>query len=106
MNKIRVTEGAWIAAVAAKFLHSHNAAIVFGNSIYIHGVTKQAFLEDKRWLRHELQHVVQYHRLGFVRFLFLYVMNHIRHGYRNNPLEVEARMAETDETIISRFEIA
>lgn len=105
MNKIRIIEGAWIAAIAAKFLHSSNAAIVFGNSIYIHGIRKQAFLQNERWLRHELQHVIQYCRLGFVGFLFLYMLNHIKYGYRNNPLEVEARAAETDISLISRFEI-
>lgn len=105
MNKIRVKEGAWIAAIAAKFLGCSNAAIVVSNTIYIYGVTKQAFLQNERWLRHELQHVLQYYRLGFVGFLFLYLLNHIKYGYRNNPLEVEARAAETDISLISRFEI-
>jgi len=49
------------------------------------------------WLfRHEMQHVYQIARLGFVRFYLLYFYYSLRYGYANNPFEVEARKAQTE----------
>lgn len=42
-------------------------------------------------LRHELVHIQQIRRVGFFKFYITYVWYSIRHGYRNNPYEVEAR---------------
>lgn len=42
-------------------------------------------------LAHELVHVEQYERFGFVGFLARYVWYTLRYGYAKNPLEVEAR---------------
>lgn len=100
-----IKDGALIARVAAFVLKTRNAAIVIGNVIYIHGVHKEVFLSDKRWLLHELQHVVQYNREGVSRFIFQYLINHIKFGYRDNPFEVEARNAETDETLLDKYKI-
>lgn len=44
--------------------------------------------------RHEAAHAEQFKRLGWWRFWPLYIYYHVRHGYLNNPLEVEARAAE------------
>lgn len=41
-------------------------------------------------LKHEMVHVEQVRRLGFLKFYILYVLYSIRYGYRNNPFEVEA----------------
>jgi len=47
------------------------------------------------WLvRHEQAHWQQAQRMGVVRFYAAYIWYTIRHGYRNNPMEVEAREAE------------
>ena len=55
--------------------------------------------DDARLLRHELVHVEQWRRLGFVGFLVRYVGSYLRwrlrgHGhwdaYRHIPLEIEA----------------
>jgi hypothetical protein len=47
------------------------------------------------WLvRHEQAHWQQAQRMGVVRFYATYIWYTIRHGYRNNPMEVEAREAE------------
>lgn len=43
--------------------------------------------------RHESAHLDQYRSLGW-RFLPRYLWCQIRHGYRNNPFEVAARVAE------------
>jgi hypothetical protein len=40
-------------------------------------------------LEHELVHVLQYEQRPFIQ-AFLYVLETIRHGYRNNKYEIEA----------------
>ena len=45
-------------------------------------------------IRHEQVHWAQYQRMGAVRFYATYLWNNLRYGYRNNPMEVEARAAE------------
>lgn len=103
--KISVSDNAWQARLASRFLKSDNAAIVFGRNIYLWGSSKQAFLGNQRWLLHELQHVLQYQRDGFTGFIFKYFINHIRYGYRNNPYEVEARAAEQNEELLKQFDL-
>lgn len=49
---------------------------------------------DNRLLRHEMAHAAQYERMGRCRFLLLYFWYALRHGYDQNPLEIEARQAE------------
>ena len=47
------------------------------------------------WLvRHEQAHWKQAQRMGVVLFYAAYIWYTIRHGYRNNPMEIEAREAE------------
>ena len=101
--KVSISDNAWQARLASRFLKSDNAAIVFGSNIYLWGSSKQAFLDNRRWLLHELQHVLQYQREGFTGFIFKYFINHIRYGYYNNPYEVEARDAEQNEELLKQF---
>jgi hypothetical protein len=49
---------------------------------------------DDELIRHELAHVEQYDRLGTARFFFRYFALLIRHGYKNHPMEIEARSHE------------
>jgi hypothetical protein len=84
---------AWLAA---KILKANQVAIVFGNTIYLHNTTKQAFEANKPWLRHELKHIEQYQQLGYWRFIMLYLLETLQHGYYNNRFEVEARAAELE----------
>ena len=72
---------------------------MFGKTIYLHNTSQAAFLNNKQWLRHELKHIQQYQRLGFIIFLLLYFIETIKHGYYNNKYEVEARTAENDLSI-------
>ncbi len=87
------------AWVAAKLLKTNQVAIVFGNIIYLHNTTKQAFEANKPWLKHELKHIEQYQQLGYWRFILLYLIETLKHGYYNNRFEIEAREAETDNTL-------
>ena len=48
-------------------------------------------IEDRQLVRHEQVHWDQYQRMGAVRFYATYLWQVIRYGYRNAPMEREAR---------------
>ncbi len=93
-----IKENSFFARIAARKLKSQKAAIVFGHTIHLCGATKEEFLENQRWLQHELKHIEQFQRYGFVRFIVLYLWESLRRGYRNNKYEIEAREAENTQT--------
>ncbi|MGZ5220375.1 MAG: DUF4157 domain-containing protein [Chitinophagaceae bacterium] len=90
----QIKERSWIARVAAWKLNSSQVAIVIGRTIHLHNTRRKEFLENKRWVLHELKHIEQFRRHGFLPFIFLYLWESIRHGYTNNKYEIEARAAE------------
>lgn len=92
----RIKENSLIARIAAWKLSSSRVAIVVGRTIHLHNTTKEEFLRNERWVKHEMCHIEQYRRLGLVRFIALYLWDSLRNGYRNNKFEVEARKAEKD----------
>ena len=96
MNNISFTikENSWLARVATKKLRSKNVAMVLGSTIHLYGVTKEAFLQDEKWVKHELCHVQQFREHGHIIFLIKYLWESIRKGYYNNKYEVAARAAE------------
>ena len=51
-------------------------------------------IDDQRLRLHEEAHWQQYQRMGLIGFYLKYFWNTLRHGYRNNPMEIEARKAE------------
>ena len=65
------------------------AAVTLGRTILVAPGT----LVTPRLVRHELMHVTQWERHP-VTFPIRYIGAHIRHGYRDNPYEREARAAE------------
>lgn len=97
LQRIRIRERSWLARIAASKLRSSGAALVWGRTVHLHRITAIQFLSNQRLLLHELCHVRQYQRYGFIGFLARYLWLSIRHGYYNNPLEVEARAAEEEE---------
>ena len=105
MHYFSIKENSFIAKMAARKLRSRNVAIVFGSRIHLYGVSKEIFLSNKKWLRHELKHVEQYHRLGFFGFIFKYIWQTMQVGYYRCGLECEAREAESDEQIIDLFQL-
>jgi hypothetical protein len=90
----KIKENSLLAKIAAFSLRSNNAAIVIGRTIHLHNTTKTAFLQNSRWLRHELCHIRQFKQHGFVQFIFKYLVESFRHGYYQNKYEIEARNAE------------
>lgn len=90
-----IKENSWIGRIAAWKLKSHAVAIVIGSTIHLHNSSKENFLKNERWLKHELCHIRQYRQHGFAGFIIKYLWESIKKGYYNNCFEVEARQAET-----------
>ncbi|MDQ6757505.1 MAG: DUF4157 domain-containing protein [Bacteroidota bacterium] len=94
MEDYRIKVNSWIAKIAALKLRSDNAAIVIGKTIHLYGTSKQNFLHNKQWLKHELCHVKQFKQYGFINFIVKYLWESVRRGYYNNRFEKEARTFE------------
>ena len=89
-----IKENSWLAWIAAKKLRSDSVVFVLGKTIHLHNTSKEAFLQNKRWLNHERCHIRQFKEHGFIGFIIKYLVESIRHGYHNNKYEIEARAAE------------
>ena len=96
MNKpdFIIKENSWLAKIAAKKLKANAVAMVLGKTIHLHNTTKASFLNDERWLKHELCHIKQFKEHGYFLFVVKYLWESLRKGYCNNCFEVEARNAE------------
>ncbi len=94
MTDYSIKENSWIAKLAAFKLKTKRVAIVFGNTIHLHNTSKEDFLKDERWVKHELCHVRQFEQYGFVNFIAKYLWESIKNGYYSNKYEAEAREAE------------
>jgi hypothetical protein len=93
---IKIREKSPVAWFAAKKLKSSNAAIVLGKTIHLSGVSSKEFLACDEWVKHELKHVEQFTKYGFLKFIVMYLQESLRLGYHNNRFEVEARQAEKE----------
>lgn len=89
-----IKENSWIAKLAAKKLKSENVAIVIGKTIHLYHVSKQDFLKDEKWVKHEMCHIDQFKQYGFLNFISKYLAESMRNGYYNNKYEIEARNSE------------
>lgn len=89
-----IKENSWIAKLAARKLRSENVAIVLGKTIYLHHVSKEDFLKNEKWLKHEMCHLQQFKKYGFFTFIAKYLWESWKVGYYNNRFEAEARCAE------------
>ena len=94
--KFLIKENSWIAKIAARKLQSDNVAIVIGKTIHLHNVSKEDFLKDKQWVKHEMCHIRQFKKHGFFPFIVKYLCESLTRGYYQNKYEVEARMAENE----------
>jgi Domain of unknown function (DUF4157) len=91
---VKVVENSWLAKLAAWKLGTPSVALTLGASIHLHKASKKEFMSNERWLRHELAHVEQFRKYGFIRFIWLYAVESVRKGYYMNRFEVEARKKE------------
>jgi hypothetical protein len=96
MMQLIIKENSRIAKIAARKLQSDTVAIVIGKTIHLHNVSKEHFLHDKKWVKHEMCHIDQFKKHGFFPFIFKYLWESFRHGYYQNKYEIQARMAEND----------
>ena len=93
-TSFHIKENSWLAKIAAKKLRSKSVAMVLGKTIHLHNSTKAEFLQNTRWVKHELCHVQQFKQHGYFGFLVKYLWESLKKGYYNNKFEVEARAAE------------
>ena len=89
-----IKENSWLAKIAAKKLKANSVAMVLGKTIHLHNTTKAGFLQDEKWVKHELCHINQFAAHGYFLFVVKYLWESLRKGYYNNRFEVEARKAE------------
>ena len=80
--------------MAAIKLGTKAVAMVLGKTIHLYNTTEAEFLQDEKWVKHELCHIEQFKEHGYFLFLVKYIWESIRKGYYNNRFEVEARKAE------------
>ncbi len=92
--KYHIKENSFFAKLAAKKLGASSVAMVLGSTIHLHNTSKQDFINDEKWLKHELCHIKQFKKYGYAGFLVRYLWQSLKHGYYNNKFEVEARQAE------------
>lgn len=89
-----IKENSWLAKIAAKKLRSSSVAMVLGKTIHLHNTSKETFLQNKKWLQHELCHIQQFKQHGYAGFIVKYLWESVKKGYNNNKYEAEARAAE------------
>jgi|SRR5687768_16745366 hypothetical protein len=102
---VTIVENSWLAKIAAWKLETNRVAMVIGTKIYLCNCTKAEFLRNKKWVRHEIVHVRQWKRYGFIRFAFLYLLESFNKGYLHNKYEIEARNKENDPLVLKGVEI-
>ena len=89
-----IKENSWLAKIAAKKLGTNAVAMVLGNTIHLYNTSKEEFLQNEKWVKHELCHIRQFKQHGYVIFTIKYLWESLRKGYYNNKYEAEARQAE------------
>lgn len=104
-SSVRLHSNSLIARIAACKLRERSVAVTIGRHICLYGISKEGFLKDKCWVCHELAHVEQYARYGFLRFIFLYLKESRENGYFNNRFEADARNRETEFSLLEKYQI-
>ncbi|MEO6315758.1 MAG: DUF4157 domain-containing protein [Chitinophagaceae bacterium] len=97
--KYYIKENSFLARLAARKLKQDKMAMVLGRTILLHDTSMQEFINNRKWIRHELAHIRQFQKHGYIIFLLRYLVESIRNGYYNNKYEQEARAAEEDESL-------
>ena len=92
-NNLIIKENSWLAKIAAWKLKADSVAIVFGKTIHLYNASRDEFLANERWVKHEICHLKQFQQHGYVGFILKYIWQTLRKGYYNNKFEVEAREA-------------
>lgn len=80
-------------------------AIVVWHTIHLYKAGREEFLSSPSWVLHELKHVEQYEQRGLIGFLVAYLLESRTNGYYNNRFEKEARLAESEVTLLDKYEL-
>ena len=91
----RLVPNSTLAKIAGR-MHGEEEdyAITIGRTIYL-SCSKEDFLSDSPWVRHEFTHIQQYKKYGVLEFTKRYLFFSIFfHSYSKNPFEKEAIAAE------------
>ena len=91
--ELHIKEQSWIAKLAAKKLKSKKVAMVMGSTIHLYDVTKEQFLQNEKWVKHEVCHLKQFQKHGHFKFILMYLWENMKHGYYKNKYEESARRA-------------
>ena len=103
--RIQIREQSFIAKIASIVLKQQKVAVVTGNIIHLYNTKKEEFLANKRWLQHELVHVLQYREHGHFKFITLYLWESIKKGYYQNRFEKEARLYEDESALSANVQV-
>lgn len=91
---MRIIENSLIARLISKKL-GKPMAFTPTTTIHLYGVSKEVFLEQISWVRHEQSHISDYRSargpLGKLCYWLSYILALWAFGYNNNPYE---RLAE------------
>ncbi len=68
--------------------------MVLGKTIHLWNTTTAEFLQNEKWVKHEMCHVKQFQHYGFAGFIIKYLWESAKKGYYHNKYEVQAREAE------------
>jgi hypothetical protein len=92
-ESVVLRSGRWLPRIGGFLAGSRHAAaaVTLGRTVIVH---PDAHL-SARLVRHELEHVRQWRRSP-LRFPLHYAWLYLRLGYRANPYEVAARLAEAE----------
>lgn len=89
--KLRIRYKNWVCT-RAPFLGYPAGIVLYPFMLF---KRSKAEVSDKLF-RHELQHVYQVRREGWLKFYLTYLWYQVRYGYAKNPYEVEANAHEND----------
>lgn len=88
LARVRVRYEHWIFKIPG--MGRYSGMVLYPYMMFRH----DTYHTTGRLFRHELQHVYQIERWGWLRFYTKYLMETLRHGYKKNSFEVEARVME------------
>lgn len=92
MVYVKLKTNTIVSKIAHRLIRSFKGKAVastIGTTIHLHNITPEDFIENRAFLRHEIQHVIQYQTIRF--FALKYIWETLKRGYFNNKYEVEAR---------------
>ena len=86
----------WVANLFTPGNKKARWASTFGKTIYVRNAKPIDLVNSSQWMRHEVQHLLQFKEKGFVKMCYLYLISYIKVGYEKNVFEIEAELHKRD----------